>query len=133
MPRRDRVFLDANVLFSAAWHEAAGLLRLWRRKSRTLLSSPYAVEEARRNLESLEQRQRLATLLATVESVPDVVTGILPADIGLPSKDRPIFLAAIHARATHLLTGDARHFGPLYGRMVSGTLILRPADYLGKT
>ncbi len=38
-----------------------------------------------------------------------------PAPVGtviaLPEKDQPIFFAARSARATHLLTGDKRHFG----------------------
>ena len=32
--------------------------------------------------------------------------------IDLPAKDRPIFLTALRYGATHLLTGDMRHFGP---------------------
>ena len=36
----------------------------------------------------------------------------------LPAKDRPIFLAAVEAHATHLLTGDRAHFGPYFGRNV---------------
>ena len=59
----NRVSLDANVLFSAAWRENTGLLRLWQSSDTTLLTSRYAFEEARRNLETEEQRQRLATLM----------------------------------------------------------------------
>lgn len=44
--------------------------------------------------------------------------------------DRPILLAAIAARATHLLTGDVKHFGRLFGRRVEGVVILTPGDYL---
>ena len=32
--------------------------------------------------------------------------------IDLPAKDRPIFMTAVKCRATHLLTGDVRHYGP---------------------
>jgi hypothetical protein len=46
----DRVFLDANVLFSAAYIEGSGLARLWQLADAELLSSDYATEEARRNL-----------------------------------------------------------------------------------
>jgi hypothetical protein len=31
----------------------------------------------------------------------------------LPAKDAPIFVAAVQCRATHLLTADIKHFGPL--------------------
>lgn len=125
----NRVFLDANVLFSAAWRESAGLLRLWDMKEAKLIASRYAAEEARRNLENDGQRSLLLQLLNSVEIVADCMTGVLPEDIVLPEKDRPIMLSAINAHASHLLTGGRRHFGMLYGRTVSGVLVLRPADY----
>lgn len=125
-----RVFLDANVLFSAAWRADAGLVRLWTLKNCELLSSRYACEEARRNLPTLEQKQRLGELVAGLRLVPDVTTGSLPAGVVLPEKDRPILLSAIHAKATHLLTGDRQHFGALYGQSVAGVTVLRPADFV---
>lgn len=127
-PRR-RVFLDANVLFSAAWRKDAGLARLWKLPGVQLLSSPYAAEEAARNLDTPAQRERLAHLLTGVELVPDAGAGELPEGVELPQKDRPILLAAIGAAATHLLTGDLRHFGHLYGHKVEGVLIQLPADF----
>lgn len=127
----NRVFLDANVLFSAAWRENSGLLRLWQSSDTTLLTSRYAFEEARRNLETEEQRQRLVRLMLDIQLVPDRAYGDFPPGVFLPEKDRPILLAAIQAQATHLLTGDKRHFGSLYGQSISGVLILRPTDYLG--
>lgn len=126
-----RVFLDANILFSAAWREDAGLLRLWHLSDITLLTSRYAFEEARRNLETQEQLQRLATLMAKVEFVPDSAHGDLPSKVRLPEKDRPILLAAIRGHGTHLLTGDKQRFGSLYGTPITGVRILRPADYPG--
>jgi predicted nucleic acid-binding protein len=56
----------------------------------------------------------------------------LPETIRLDPKDHPILLAAIHARADYLLTGDARHFGHLYGKRISGVLVLRPAAYFDR-
>ncbi|MDP2821802.1 MAG: hypothetical protein Q8O52_03855 [Sulfuritalea sp.] len=125
-----RVFLDANVLFSAAWRSDAGLARLWTLKNCELLSSRYACEEARRNLPKPEQQQRLGQLVAGLRLVPDVTLGSLPGGIVLPEKDRPILLSAIRAKATHLLTGDRQHFGVLYGQTVSGVTVLRPADFI---
>jgi predicted nucleic acid-binding protein len=46
----DRVFLDANVLFSAAYRSDSGLLKLWKLKRTKLITSTYALEEARTNL-----------------------------------------------------------------------------------
>ena len=58
----DRLFLDANVLFSAAYRPAAGIARLWAFKKVELTTSAYAAEEARVNLAEQDQRQRLAKL-----------------------------------------------------------------------
>jgi len=54
----------------------------------------------------------------------------LPDTIRLDPKDHPILLAAIHGNADYLLTGDARHFGHLYGKRIEGVLVvLRLAQY----
>ena len=125
-----RLFLDANVLFSAAWRGDAGVARLWKLREARLVSSAYAAEEARRNLETDAQRTRLEALLRRVELVPEGAGIELPREVWLREKDRPILLAAISAGATHLVTGDRRDFGPLFGKRVSGVLIVRPAELL---
>lgn len=129
---RDRVFLDANVLFSAAWREESGLVVLWkwsRRAEVVLVTSSYAVEEARVNLPAGEKRNRLEMLLDGVE-VTSGVSSELPEGIVLAEKDRPILAAAIATGATHLLTGDVAHFGPLFGQRIMGVKVLRPAQYV---
>ena len=126
----DRVFLDANVLFSAAWSEDTGLLRLCRLPDTRLLTSLYAREEARINLPDDVRRDRLERLLKNVAFVPEAYDRRLPGKVDLPPKDRPILLAALAARAKHLLTGDQCHFGSLFGHTVEGTEILLPGEYL---
>lgn len=123
----DRLFLDANVLFSAAYRPDAHIARLWLISNVELMTSPYAAEEARVNLVTREQRQRLGTLLERVALVTSVSR--LPPGVTLPEKDRPILQAAIQARATHLLTGDKRHFGKYFGQRFGGVLVLAPAEY----
>src|ERR1700726_1253335 len=125
----DRLFLDANVLFSAAYRSEAGLLRLWQLKDAVLCTSHYASEEARINLIDDVQRQRLAKVLERMEFC-DAPERELPHAISLPEKDIPIVLAAIEARATLLLTGDIRHFGPNFGKNIGGVLISLPGEYL---
>ena len=127
----DRLFVDANVLFSAAYRTDAGVARLWDIDSATLLTSDYAVAEARRNLAGQDQRERLASLLGRVE----VTAGgsIRPEDrqgVELPEKDWPIIGGAMAAGATHLITGDVRHFGPYFGQRLFGVLVILPAQYL---
>ena len=126
-----RVFLDANVLFSAAYRENSGLLDLWRLPETVLLASGYAVEEARRNLASSPARARLDVLLSDVEIVVEGAGFHLPDSLRLADKDRPILAAAIAAGATHLITGDLKDFGPLRGHRIAGVLVQTPADFLG--
>src|SRR5918995_2862091 len=64
------IFLDANVLFSAAYRPDAGLRRLWTLPGAGLITSVYAAEEARRNLSNPGQRRDLEKLLSPVEIVP---------------------------------------------------------------
>jgi predicted nucleic acid-binding protein len=125
-----RVFLDANVLFSAAYREGAGLLALWRIGGIRLLTSGYAAEEARRNLDSAARRGRLERLLASVEIGAESPHTTIPTGARLPEKDEPILRAALAAGATHLLTGDIRDFGRLLGRRVGGVLVRTPGEFL---
>lgn len=127
----DRLFPDANVLFSAAYRIDAGLLHFWRLKDVVLCSSRYAVEEARVNLTEDAQKRRLARLTQGLQLF-EALSHELPRGVGLPEKDRPILLAALAAQATHLITGDLRHFEPYFGKTVEGILILTPAAYLKK-
>lgn len=46
----DVLFLDANVLFSAAYRDDAQIARLWDLDDVELITSHYAADEARRNL-----------------------------------------------------------------------------------
>ena len=131
-----RLFLDANVLFTAAHNprgKAALLIDLGRQGHWELYSSAYALEEARRNLARKfpEFLDGLDTLSEGVRLVEGPVGRAFPP--GLAQKDRPIFQAAVRCRATHLLTGDLKDFGPLMNRPedTSGVHVLTVADFLG--
>lgn len=124
------VFLDANVLFSAAYRPAAGLRRFWELEDVELVTSAYAAAEARSNLREADQRDRLRFLLALVRVVVDVADLPLPPGVDLPPKDRPILVAAVRAGASHLVTGDVTHFGRYFGQTICGVLVLKPADFL---
>jgi uncharacterized protein len=129
----DRIFLDANILFSVAYG-SSGLDRLWelaRNKRCYLLASSYVIEEAKRNLFNPDQIRRLEDCLSTVQIVPEIDL-TLPCPIDLPEKDRPVLLAAISTRAQYLLTGDTLHFGKYFGQTVNGVKICRPRDYFAE-
>ena len=127
----DRLFLDANVLFSAAYRQDAGVRVLWALRGAELVTSAYAVQEARRNLAAPAQQQALDELLRTVEIIDHQAGGSqIPAGLSLPEKDQPILAAALDAKCTHLITGDVRHFGPHFGHQLGGLVVLRPAAYV---
>ena len=126
----DRVFLDANVLFSAAYREGAGLQRIWSIEHIEILTSAYAPEEARRNLQDIEARSRLEALLGRIRIAPESGEEPLPSGVQIAEKDRPILRSAIAAGATHLLTGNLKDFGRFFGKRVRGVLIQTPAQYL---
>ena len=127
----DRLFLDANVLFSAAYRADAGVARLWSDDRWALVTSEYAIEEARRNLDQTEQLARLEELLRRLERLPSVsLAPEVRGEVELREKDWPILAGAISANATHLITGDRRDFGAYFGTELFGVLVLPPGDYL---
>lgn len=110
-----RLFLDANVIFTAAHNpsgKAALLIEIAALLPWQIVTSRLAEEEVRRNLENKypQSLPRLAMILAQMDIIPGGEGLNCPLD--LPTKDRPIFEAALLSGATHLLTGDIRHFGP---------------------
>lgn len=130
-----RSFLDANVLFSAAYVDRGHATRLFDLAGKgdcAVVSSGYALAEARRNLarKAPASLDHLAKLLPLLEVALDPSERLVEwaAKQGLPAKDAPILAAAIAARAALLVTGDLRHFASLLGRTIAGVRIVRPAD-----
>ena len=104
----DRVFLDATILYSAGYKDTSALRKLWELTGVELLTSYYAIDEAHRNLaiDKPGQLESLEQLTGAMTVVADPAEAFaLPDGIDLVEKDRPILLAAMVARATHLLTG----------------------------
>jgi predicted nucleic acid-binding protein len=128
-----RVFLDANILFSAAKSDGAirSFLGGLRACEHTLVADAYVVAEARRNIEV-----KFPAALGDFETVLSQIeffTGVyesLPSEIApeLPEKDRPVLAAAIQYRCDALVTGDKLHFGNLYGQHIEGVMIHSPAS-----
>jgi len=130
-----RIFLDANVLFSAGKSDGAmrAFLEQLKASGHVLVADGYVVGEARRNLEV-----KFSTALRDFEDLMKRVeasigtcgahlsVGIAPE---LPEKDRPVLAAAIHHQCHILLTGDRTHFGSLYGQTIEGVEIHSPATF----
>lgn len=130
-----RLFLDANVLFTAAHNPdgkaaliiAHGSEGLWE-----LRTSAFAAEEARRNItvKYPAMRKQFDSILQTIAIASEQPGAPFPD--GLTEKDRPIFQAALGCRATHLVTGDTTHFGRFMMKAAKtlGIMVITPAQFL---
>ena len=128
---KDKIFLDANILFSVAYGSST-LDYLWEISKKghcLLLASNYVIEEARRNLTTKEQLKKLDACLADVQVVLEA-DPYLSCPINLPEKDRPVLMAAITAKADYFITGDIAHFGKHFGKTFMGVKICMARDYL---
>ena len=118
-----RVFLDANVLFSAS-NADSNIARLIAQLIETgqAVTSDFAAEEAKRNI--LLKRPDWSGALDALLGEVNVVSSIkfdLPVE--LTEKDRPILCAAIRSGCQYLSTGDRRDFGHLYDHTVQGVTL----------
>lgn len=126
-----RVFLDANILFSAVRSDAAirQLLEMLLDARHDLVADAYVVEEARRNLQvkAPDAAPGLAGLLRRIRVEPfQPFDGDQDALRLVPEKDQPVVASAIRLGCDVLVTGDRTHFGALYGRRVNGVQVLSP-------
>jgi predicted nucleic acid-binding protein len=134
--RGARLFLDANVLISAAWKNDSKVTRIWRISDIELIASNYVVAECKRNLSSAEQQNRLAQLLQAVRVLEFKSAPVLENSPDLPEKDRHVLAAAVLARADFLVTGDRKQFGAWYGNTILGLRVEPPGRFphvLGET
>jgi len=126
-----RVFLDANILFSAAKSDGAvrALLTDLVAHGHGLVADDYVVAEARRNLlaKGPSAMGSFDALLGGIEIAP-FRPGRLPSNLAalIAEKDRPVMAAAIRLRCDALVTGDSTHFGRLYGTAWHGVTIHSP-------
>ena len=121
-----RVFLDANILFSAS--QARSRMRAFLDvlfQHGECLASDYAVEEARRNLE-LKSPSSLPRLDFLVSKCELISATVADPGVSLKAKDVPILGGAIAGNASHLLTGDERDFGAFFGKTIRGVKIVSP-------
>lgn len=126
-----RVFLDANILFSASKSDGAVrlLLQLLIEAGHEFWVDGFVLGEARRNLEAKAPAGSavLEALLPRFHQAP--LRSMDPewtSPLALPEKDRPVLAAAIQCHCQALVTGDRKHFGDFYGQTVHGVTIHSP-------
>ena len=133
-----RIFLDANILFSAAKSEGAirQLLRHLNERGHLLVADDYVATEARRNLERKAGSDAIPYLDALQLQIEVSHGQHSPQRMGspqtdtdwLPEKDRPVLRAAIALQCEALVTGDRTDFGSGFGKTFSGVTIYSPAE-----
>ncbi len=126
-----RVFLDANILFSAAKSDGAvrALLQLLLDRGHECCVDDYVVIEARRNLTAKQPDTLIAfgALLERLRISPAQAPGPeLKLVNWLPEEDRAVLAAAMRLRCDALVTGDRTHFGQGYGKSFAGVMIHSP-------
>ena len=129
-----RIFLDANILFSAAKTDGAvrALIAALLASGHECCVDGFVVEEARRNLTAKAGSDAQAALAPLLERMwlgkAHAHTRLPEAALVLPEKDRPVLAAAIAHECDCLVTGDRTHFGVLYGETIAGVKIHSPAS-----
>jgi uncharacterized protein len=134
-----RIFLDANIVFLAGYSARSpvhDLLALARSGACDLVTSSYALEEARRNL-AVKGPNDWLTRLNDATDVVEVVGEAQPAALQVAElvslsdpSDVPILAAAIQSRREILISGDRRAFGTLFGSRVGNLEVLTLRDVL---
>ena len=131
-----RIFLDANVLFSAARAPGAmrQMLAALKNQGYVLVAEAYVCTEARRNLVAKAGETALPDLESILMDVElscarQAITASQAELVNwLPEKDRPVLLAAIALGCDALVTGDKTHFGAGYGQSFAGVTLYSPAQ-----
>ncbi|OGY26016.1 MAG: putative toxin-antitoxin system toxin component, PIN family [Candidatus Woykebacteria bacterium RBG_16_44_10] len=135
-----KVFLDANVLFSAANSPTGGsayVVELARAGKLRLFSSRLAVKEAERNL---REKSTEAALLRFYDLLDEVTIELFDTNRArakksweylVGAKDAPILAAAIVSKAQFLITLDKKHFlNPQVLGIDLPIKILRPGGFI---
>ncbi|GJL52126.1 MAG: hypothetical protein NPIRA01_33530 [Nitrospirales bacterium] len=119
-----RVFLDANVLFSAS-NIGGNIFRLVHLliEREEAVTSDFAAEEARRNVQLKRQpwAENLNALLRQVRVVPSIQFDL---PVKLSDKDQPILCTAIRYGCQYLVTGDKQDLGHLYDHRIEGVTVI---------
>lgn len=133
-----RIFLDANILFSAA--KSAGairqLLAQLNERGHALVADDYVAMEARRNLARKADADAIPYLEALLLQIQmnrpqhsPFRTNSSQSEIDwLPEKDRPVLRAAIGLRCEALVTGHRADFGAGFGKAFGGVTIYSPVE-----
>lgn len=128
-----RIFLDANILFSATKSDGAvrHLLRRLIETGHECWVDGFVLAEARRNLVAKggNGSAALDALLPFLHIGPMRLHAAQAGELDwLPEKDRPVLAAAMRLGSHALVTGDRTHFGAGYGKTFGGVIVYSPSQ-----
>jgi hypothetical protein len=89
----------------------------------TAVTSDFALEEARRNVE-LKRPNWIEAFLGLAARLEIVPSQRFALEVELVEKEVPILCTALRANCDLLATGDKRHFGHLYGQTIDGVQVV---------
>ena len=138
----NKVFLDANVIFSAVYSETGGsayILQLAKKGRIKLYSSRLAIKEAERNL---REKADIKVVLRFYDLLDEVYIELVDVDRAkakerfsdlVGEKDSPILASAITSKADFFLTLDKKHL--LNQKVLNANLavkIINPSQFIEK-
>ncbi len=135
-----KLFLDANIFFAATYSETGGsraIFELAKNGKHTMVSSLYALKEAKLNIErkiganNIPIFYKLVSLLNYIEK--ESPSGELKRKYQnyIVQKDLPILISAIKQKADFLITLDKKDFFTAKLKTAKlPTKILLPGEYL---
>lgn len=128
-----RLFLDTSVLLATSCSTTGASHEIFRRETANkwiLVTTPYVIEEALRNLPKLplSASAQWAQLQPSLLVMDNVLTLDRPT-VFTAGKDRPILFGAL-AWADILLTLDRGDFGGLMDKGFYGLPVLKPGVFL---
>lgn len=129
------VFLDSNVLFSAAYSGEKSvsyiLFELQNGSFINIFISNLVLRETTINLEykKPDRLDFLNNLINKTIVLSDVMLD-LPVLKSLPQADCVILSTAIFHGVDYFLTGNIKDFKSLYGKTIGDTTVLKPRDFL---
>ena len=124
-----RVFLDANVLFSAS-NSGSAIARLMEQAILRveLIINDFVEIEARRNL-MLKRPEWLPCFEQLILGTQRAPMAIFSLPVPLETKDQPVLCSAIRYYCKYLVTGDRRDFGHLYDTTIEGVTVISPSSF----
>ena len=136
-----KAFLDANILFAAAYSSTGGsfyIFELAKKDKIKVFTSRLAVKEAEKNLRDKASEEALDRFynfmseidIKFVEANRDLAKSEFSRITG--EKDAPIFAAALKSGAVFLITLDKKHLLNIRFSKIGKLQIVSPGDFIEK-